>query len=262
MNNKSKKPLVTISVLILIVIISISVIFYARETKELKNNVDDKNQQTQLSDSLITNDDEIVNELSTDKDEKENETKAEDNKSNNTKSTKNETKQQNSNTTTKNDSNSSSNNSNKNENTSSNTSTSSDNNSNQNNNTNENTNAQQTETKPNTTPVEDDGVDTSNPDYHIHKGVIECYSQEDCESKTFRIQLKFRKSIDYANYIDVVSKKGNTLGYYIQYVFKIGNYDSYDSCVQKGNEIKETINNKVTGYECDDSGNLKINSVY
>lgn len=109
---------------------------------------------------------------------------------------------------------------------------------------------------------DDDSVDPNGLDYPIHKGRIDCSGFEDCKRISYPIQFKYIKSITNTYYLEVIAKNDKTLGYFIQYMFKDGNYGSYEECQAKGNEIKQTLSDRVTGFTCDESGTLKIKTDY
>ncbi len=108
----------------------------------------------------------------------------------------------------------------------------------------------------------DNSVDTNNLDYNIHRGRIDCSDLDDCMSKSLPIQYQFKKSILNSFYIEVIAKNDETLGYFIEYIFKEHNYGSKDECESVGNNIKKTLPSKVKGYECSNDGNLKIITDY
>lgn len=109
---------------------------------------------------------------------------------------------------------------------------------------------------------DDNTVDTNNLDYHIHRGRIDCSNLDDCMSISMPIQYQFKKSILNSFYIEVIAKNDNTLGYFIEYIFKEYNYGSKDECEKMGSKIKQTLSNKVKGYNCDSEGVLKIITDY
>lgn len=113
--------------------------------------------------------------------------------------------------------------------------------------------------------VEDNSVNTHHFDYHIHKGYIECHSRDECDAIAFPKLFQFNGIIAYPNYIDVMSNSNNSLGYFIEYVFNEVHYLSQNECQQKGNEVKNSLSNKVTSYKCqpiDNGFNLKIYTNY
>ena len=110
--------------------------------------------------------------------------------------------------------------------------------------------------------VNENSVDENNMDYPIHRGRIDCNDVESCVSISIPIQVKFKKTISNAFYVEVVAKNDTTLGYFIQYVFVEYNYGSYDKCSSVGDDIKQTLSNKVIGYDCSSEGILKIKTNY
>ena len=109
--------------------------------------------------------------------------------------------------------------------------------------------------------VVDNSVDTNSLDYNEHRGRIDCYSSDECMNISLPIQFKFKKSITNSQYITVMSKSGNVLGYFIEYMFKENTYSSSEECENIGREIKQTLSDKVTSYQCNGS-TLKINTDY
>lgn len=109
----------------------------------------------------------------------------------------------------------------------------------------------------------DDGnsVDTTHPDYHIHKGKKDCIESSSCMDISLPIQFKYKKSIDNTFYVEVKAKNGTVLGYFIEYVFKKYKYANDEECNQIGNEIKSKLSDRVTSYSCN-SGTLKIKTNY
>lgn len=109
--------------------------------------------------------------------------------------------------------------------------------------------------------VVDNSVDTNSLDYNEHRGRIDCYSSDECMNISLPMQFKFKKSITNSQYITVMSKSGNVLGYFIEYMFKENTYSSIEECENIGREIKQTLLDKVTSYQCNGS-TLKINTSY
>ena len=109
--------------------------------------------------------------------------------------------------------------------------------------------------------VVDNSVDTNSLDYNEHRGRIDCYSSDECMNISLPIQFKFKKSITNSQYITVMSKSGNVLGYFIEYMFKENTYSSIEECENIGREIKQTLSDKVTSYQCNGS-TLKIYTSY
>lgn len=104
-------------------------------------------------------------------------------------------------------------------------------------------------------------IDTTHPDYYIHKGKKDCTDSSSCMDISLPIQFKYKKNISNTFYVEVKSKDGTVLGYFIEYVFKEYTYSSDEECNQVGNEIKSTLSDRVTGFSCN-SGNLKIITNY
>lgn len=108
----------------------------------------------------------------------------------------------------------------------------------------------------------DNSVDENNMDYPIHKGRVDCYDADSCVNISIPIQVKFKKSISNAFYVEVIAKNDTTLGYFIQYIFVDYNYGSYDKCSSVGDDIKQTLSSKVIGYDCSSDGVLKVKTNY
>lgn len=109
--------------------------------------------------------------------------------------------------------------------------------------------------------VVDNSVDINSLDYNEHRGRIDCYSSDECMNISLPMQFKFKKSITNSQYITVMSKSGNVLGYFIEYMFKENTYSSSEECENIGREIKQTLSDKVTSYQCNGS-TLKIYTSY
>jgi hypothetical protein len=116
-------------------------------------------------------------------------------------------------------------------------------------------------TQASTSKTEDKTIDTSHPEYYIHKGRIDCTDSSECMDKSLPIQFKYNKVISNAYYVEVAAKDGTVLGYFIQYVFKEYTYSSDEECNKQGIEIKSTLLEIVTGYSCN-NGTLKITTDY
>lgn len=125
-----------------------------------------------------------------------------------------------------------------------------------NNSTNNNNNSQAS-----TNNYDGKSIDTTHPDYYIHKGKKDCTDSSGCMDISLPIQFKYKKNISNTFYIEVKSKDGTVLGYFIEYVFKEYAYSSDEECNQIGNEIKSKLSDRVTSYSCN-SGTLKINTNY
>ena len=117
------------------------------------------------------------------------------------------------------------------------------------------------EPKPIQSEVVDNSVDTNSLDYNEHRGRIDCYSSDECMNISLPIQFKYSNSITHSQYIAVMSKSGNTLGYFIEYMFKEYTYSSKEECENIGSQIKQTLNDKITSYQCNGS-TLKIYTSY
>lgn len=107
-----------------------------------------------------------------------------------------------------------------------------------------------------------DSVDEESLDYQIHKGRIDCQDETSCMDKSIPIQFKYKQSISNVFYLEVISKKDNVLGYFIEYNFKESKYKTIEECNLIGKEIKDTLLDRVVSYECTDEGILKIKTDY
>lgn len=105
-------------------------------------------------------------------------------------------------------------------------------------------------------------VDTTHPDYVIHRGIIDCTESSKCLDKSIPIQITYKRSILSSDYVDVYATDGSILGYFIEYKFKEYTYSSYEECNDIGSKIKSALSNRVTGYTCSSSATLKINTIY
>lgn len=109
--------------------------------------------------------------------------------------------------------------------------------------------------------IVDNSVDTSSLDYNEHKGRIDCGSPDECMNIALPIQFRFKQSMTNSFFIEVMSNSGNSLGYFIEYVFKENTYSSNEECEKIGSEIKQTLSDRVISYQCNGS-TLKINTDY
>lgn len=109
--------------------------------------------------------------------------------------------------------------------------------------------------------IVDNSVDTSSLDYNEHKGRIDCGTPDECMSIALPIQFRFKQSMTNSFFIEVMSNSGNSLGYFIEYVFKENTYSSNEECEKIGSEIKQTLSDRVISYQCNGS-TLKINTDY
>lgn len=113
-----------------------------------------------------------------------------------------------------------------------------------------------TNTTKETTKESDNSVNKNSLDYSTHKGRIDnCDSSSSCMNQAINFYLKYKKNI--ANYyvIDVVANNGNTLGYFIEYVFKEASYDTESECNSVANNIKSELSDRITGYKCSNKDN-------
>lgn len=107
-----------------------------------------------------------------------------------------------------------------------------------------------------------DSVDEESLDYSIHKGRIDCQDEASCMDKSIPIQFKYKQSISNVFYLEVISKKDNILGYFIEYNFKEHKYQNNEECLLIGKDIKDALPDRVVSYECSADGILKINTDY
>ena len=107
-----------------------------------------------------------------------------------------------------------------------------------------------------------DSVDEESIDYHIHKGRIDCQDEASCMDKSIPIQFKYKQAISNVFYLEVISKKDNVLGYFIEYNFKESKYQNNEECNLIGKDIEDTLSDRVVSYECSDDGILTINTDY
>ena len=109
--------------------------------------------------------------------------------------------------------------------------------------------------------IVDNSVDISSLDYNEHKGRIDCGTPDECMNIALPIQFRFKQSMINSFFIEVMSNSGNSLGYFIEYVFKENTYSSNEECEKIGSEIKQTLSDRVISYQCNGS-TLKINTDY
>ena len=79
---------------------------------------------------------------------------------------------------------------------------------------------------------------------------------------SLKIYFKYKQCISNVFYVEVMANNGTILGYFTEYVFKESSYSTYDECQKVGNEVKGLLSDRVTGYQCDSSNKLKINTDY
>ena len=113
-----------------------------------------------------------------------------------------------------------------------------------------------------TAPQDDNSVDETNIDYPIHQGKIDCQDENSCMDLSLPIQFKYNELISNTFYLAVLAKNNQTLGYFIEYVFKTHQYDNHEECQTIGENIKKDLNNKITSYNCTDDNILTIITSY
>lgn len=106
----------------------------------------------------------------------------------------------------------------------------------------------------NTQSSSNDGnlVNKNTIDYSFHKGRTEksCNSNTSCTNQAIAFYIKNKKVIDYYSVLDVTANNGNVLGYFIEYVFKEGEYETDNECNSIGSSIKSELSDRVIGYRC------------
>lgn len=133
----------------------------------------------------------------------------------------------------------------------SNSSSNSSSNSNPTSNSSSNSNVSSSISKNNDTQAEIvETVDKSSIDYSIHKGRIDCSSAEKCDEKGLPIYFQFKKAIRNLFYVEVMSNKNNSMGYFIEYVFQLSIFSTNEECQSYGTNIKNTLSDRVIGYTC------------
>lgn len=95
-------------------------------------------------------------------------------------------------------------------------------------------------------------IDIDDADYKIHKGRIDCLNTSDCFQKAKKVQDELVNSIQDIMYLDVKNKRHQILGYFINYIFKDYQYDDYETCVSKGEYLKQILTDREVDYHCDD----------
>ena len=96
-------------------------------------------------------------------------------------------------------------------------------------------------------------IDKDNIDYKIHLGRIDCLNTSDCFLKSSEIEKELTSSILDIVYLDVKNKNNETLGYFINYIFKDYQYEDYETCMSKGEYLKQRLSDRNVDYQCDDS---------
>ena len=107
-----------------------------------------------------------------------------------------------------------------------------------------------------------DKIDINENNYQIHHGKIECISITECMEKTLPIQLKYNNLISDVTYLDILTNNHQVIGYFIKYTFKKTKYETYEKCIMTIDEIKETLNDKISTIECSENGELTIKADY
>lgn len=147
-----------------------------------------------------------------------------------------------------------------------NSSSNEENNSNSTSNSSSNSNVSSSISKNNDTQAEIvETVDKSSIDYSIHKGRIDCYSAEKCDEKGLPIYFQFKKAIRNLFYVEVMSNKNKSMGYFIEYVFQLSIFSTNEECQSYGTNIKNTLSDRVIGYTCtlkENNYELKVNTYY
>ena len=108
----------------------------------------------------------------------------------------------------------------------------------------------------------DDDIDTASFDYQIHRGRIDCLTPNECITLSLPIQFELKNNIDSVFYLEVKTNSNRSLGYFISYSFKDYRYDDYDTCLSKGNYLKEKLTDRITHYKCHDDGTLEVHTDY
>ena len=72
------------------------------------------------------------------------------------------------------------------------------------------------------------------------------------------IQFKYKELIDSVFYLEVKTKTNNSLGYFIDYTFKIHTYSDYDECMDVGTSLQELLPNRIKEINCTWEGDLTI----
>ena len=191
--------------------------------KITENEVDNQSSE----DEENNNSDEEVNDSNQDSSSNDSVTKTENNNISQANSSS-------SNSTTNNKSNSSNNNNN---NSSSNTKSSNNNSS----------------SVPNNSSNKDNGneINKNTIDYSTHRGRIDkCSSNAECTNKGVAFYSKYKRVIANFFVLDVTTNNGNILGYFIQYEFKEGEYETESECNIVGASIKSELSDRVTGFKC------------
>lgn len=95
-------------------------------------------------------------------------------------------------------------------------------------------------------------VNKNTIDYSFHKGRTEsnCKTNEACTNQGISFYSRYKRVIDKFEVLDVTTNNGNVLGYFIEYVFKEGEYETNNECNSIGAAIKSELSDRVTGYRC------------
>lgn len=107
-----------------------------------------------------------------------------------------------------------------------------------------------------------DKIDINDKNYQIHHGKIECLNTTECMEKTLPIQLKYNNLISDVTYLDILTNNHQVVGYFIKYTFKQTKFESYEKCITTIDEIKETLNDKISTITCSENGELTIKADY
>lgn len=98
-------------------------------------------------------------------------------------------------------------------------------------------------------------IDSDIVNSDILSNQVDCIDIDECMSLSLPIQFELKDIIDSVFYLEV--KDDNKLiGYSIDWRFHDYKYDNYDICVEKGDYLKEKIDNY--DYICSDDGILSV----
>lgn len=95
-------------------------------------------------------------------------------------------------------------------------------------------------------------VNKNTIDYSFHKGRTEkqCNSESSCRNQAIDFYTRNKKVVASFSILDVITNNGNILGYFIEYVFKEGEFDTEGDCNNIGVSIKNELSDRVVGFKC------------
>lgn len=113
-------------------------------------------------------------------------------------------------------------------------------------------NTQNSQTNQSADTIDGNAVNKNTLDYSTHKGRIEknCESNNECTEQGLNFYLRYKRVVASFSVLDVTANNGKILGYFIQYEFKEGEYNTETECKTVGTAIKSELSDRVTKFMC------------